>query len=179
MARRVFFSFHYDYDVFRANQVRMANVVAGPDVAGFFDHSEYEEAQKRGAEGIKRMILRHLMNTTVTVVLIGKHTASRSWVQYEIAESIKRKNGLLGIYIHQLWAPIDRPPTLLTALDVLQLPPKPRVPPEIPFPAYTWDKDLTRFATAIEEAGKRADAWRNPPPRRVFLPVPPPRRFLQ
>jgi hypothetical protein len=28
MARRVFFSFHYDNDVWRANQVRNANVVA-------------------------------------------------------------------------------------------------------------------------------------------------------
>lgn len=34
MARRVFFSFHYDGDVWRANQVRNANVVAGADVAG-------------------------------------------------------------------------------------------------------------------------------------------------
>ena len=36
MARRVFFSFHYDNDVWRANQVRDSNVVAGMEVAGFF-----------------------------------------------------------------------------------------------------------------------------------------------
>ena len=48
MARRVFFSFHYDRDIWRANQVRNCNVVAGTDVAGFFDHSEYEEAKKKG-----------------------------------------------------------------------------------------------------------------------------------
>ena len=35
MARRVFFSFHYDNDVWTAIQVRNANVVAGADVAGF------------------------------------------------------------------------------------------------------------------------------------------------
>ena len=75
MPRRVFFSFHFDHDSWRANQVRNSNVVAGPDVAGFFDHSEYEEAKKEGPEGIRRMILRHLRNTTVTVVLIGTHTA--------------------------------------------------------------------------------------------------------
>ena len=80
MARRVFFSFHYDNDIWRANQVRMANVVAGPDRAGFFDHSEYDEAKKQGAEGIRRMINRHLKNTSVTVVLIGRETASRPWV---------------------------------------------------------------------------------------------------
>src|SRR5215470_8202461 len=97
MARRVFFSFHYDRDVYRANQVRMANVVQGPAVAGFFDHSEYEEAKKYGDAAIRRMILKHLDNTSVTVVLIGTLTATRPWVRFEIDESIKRKNGLLGI----------------------------------------------------------------------------------
>jgi hypothetical protein len=102
MARRVFFSFHYDNDIWRANQVRNSNVVAGSDVAGFFDHSEYEEAKRAGAEGIRRMILRHLNNTTVTVVLIGTETANRPWVKYEIEQSINRKSGLLGVYIHHL-----------------------------------------------------------------------------
>ena len=88
MARRVFFSFHFDNDIWRANQVRNANVVAGADVAGFFDHSEYQDAKKTGNEGIKRMILKHLGNTSVTVVLIGSETASRPWVKYEIEQSI-------------------------------------------------------------------------------------------
>ncbi|MGD0580799.1 MAG: TIR domain-containing protein, partial [Bryobacteraceae bacterium] len=69
MARRVFFSFHYDDDIWRANQVRNANVIAGSEVAGFIDRSEYEKAKKRGKVGIQRMIRRHLKNTTVTVVL--------------------------------------------------------------------------------------------------------------
>ena len=34
------------------------------------------------------------------MVLIGQQTWLRPWVRYEIAESIRRKNGLLGIYIH-------------------------------------------------------------------------------
>jgi hypothetical protein len=38
----------------------------------------------------------------VTVVLIGAETASREWVQFEIQESTKRKNGFLGIQIHHL-----------------------------------------------------------------------------
>ena len=153
MARRVFFSFHYDQDIWRANQVRMANVVAGPDQAGFFDHSEYEEAKRTGPEGIKRMILRHLNNTTVTVVLIGTHTASRPWVQYEIAESIRRKNGLLGIHIHHLKDQFGR--------AVLFRGPKPSVPDGVPFPAYDWDRDVNRFAREIEAAGTRSDILRS------------------
>ena len=97
MARRVFFSFHYDNDVWRANQVRDSNVVAGMDVAGFFGESEYQAAKKNLTAAIKQMVLRHLDGTSVTVVLIGTETANRPWVKYEIEQSIARKNGLLGI----------------------------------------------------------------------------------
>jgi hypothetical protein len=88
MARRVFFSFHYDRDVWRANQVRNANVVLGTDTAGFFDHSEYLKAKAQGDDAIRRMILGHLNNTSVTVVLIGTLTWTRPWVQFEIKESL-------------------------------------------------------------------------------------------
>lgn len=152
MARRVFFSFHYDGDVWRANQVRHANVVAGSDVAGFFDHSEYEEAKKKGKEGIQRMVLKNLKNTTVTVVLIGKDTASRPWVKYEIEQSIARKNGLLGIYIHHL-RNSGRDSSFFRGA-------KPAVPWGVKFPAYDWDKDLERFRREIEAAGKRGDTAR-------------------
>ncbi len=155
MARRVFFSFHYSNDVWRANQVRNCNVVAGVDVAGFFDHSEYEEAKKKGQDAIKRMILKNLDGTSVTVVLIGSETANRPWVKFEIEESIKRKNGLLGIYIHHLK---DK-----TGNSALFSGSKPSVPWGIEFPAYDWDKNLDRFRQEIEAAGKRSDALRNPP----------------
>ena len=151
MARRVFFSFHYERDVWRANQVRNANVVAGADVAGFFDHSEYEDAKKAGADAIRRMIDRHLENTTVTVVLIGSETAHRTWVRYEIDQSIRRVNGLLGIYIHHLE---DRDGMTSTRGD------KPAVPLSVEFPCYDWDGDLDRFRREIEAAGKRASALR-------------------
>ena len=151
MARRVFFSFHFEKDIWRANQVRNANVVAGTDAAGFFDHSEYEDAKNKGEEAVKRLILRHLDNTTVTVVLIGEETASRPWVRYEIAQSIARKNGLLGVHIHHL----KDQNGFTTARGV-----KPSVPAGIDFPAYDWDADLDRFRKEIEAAGKRSDSLR-------------------
>ena len=151
MARRTFFSFHYEADVFRANQVRNCNVVVGSDVAGFFDHSEYEEAKKKGDAAVQQMIRDHLQNTTVTVVLIGTETASRPYVQFEIAESIKRKNGLLGIHIHHLEDHNHR-----TSLRGV----KPSVPLGVEFPSYDWDSDVHRFAREIEAAGKRSDAAR-------------------
>lgn len=152
MARRVFFSFHYSKDIWRANQVRNCNVVSGVDAAGFFDHSEYEEAKKKGSDGIKRMILKNLKYTSVTVVLIGTETASRPWVKYEIEQSIAQNNGLLGIYIHNLKDQDGNSSWFQGS--------KPAVPVGIDFPAYEWDKDLDRFKKAIEAAGNRSDALR-------------------
>ena len=151
MARRVFFSFHHEDDIWRANQVRNVDVVAGPHLAGFFDQSEYTQAKKTGKDATRRMILSHLKDTTVTVVLIGTDTASRPWVKYEIAQSIARHNGLLGIYIHHLKDP-NKPPASRGA--------KPAVPEGVEFPAYDWDRDLDRFRKEIEAAGKRSDALR-------------------
>jgi len=103
MARRVFFSFHYERDVWRANVVRNSWVTK-PDreSAGFIDASEFEEIKRQGEQAVKRWIDNQLEGTSVTVVLIGTETYLRDWVRYEIVKSFDRGNGLLGIYIHQI-----------------------------------------------------------------------------
>ncbi|MGQ9712952.1 MAG: TIR domain-containing protein [Desulfotomaculales bacterium] len=103
MARRVFFSFHYERDAWRAAQVRNSWVTK-PDreAAGFWDAAAWEEVKKKGEEAIKRWIDRQLEGTSVTAVLIGAETSERKYVQYEIRRSYERGNGLLGVYIHNL-----------------------------------------------------------------------------
>ncbi len=154
MARRVFFSFHYERDIWRVNQVRNRNVVAGTDAAGFFDHSEYEEVKRKGEEAIKRKIREKLAGTTVTVILIGKETAERPFVHYEIQKSTEQGNGLLGIFIDHLKNQDSKTDRLLFR------PAAPPVPRGIPFPTYDWDGDLDRFRREIESAGKRSDQVR-------------------
>jgi hypothetical protein len=102
MARRVFFSFHYQDDIFRVNIVRKSGVVLGTAAAGFQDASLWEKAKKKGTAAVKRLIDQGLEGTTVTCVLIGQKTASRRYVTYEIGESVKRGNGLLGIHINSI-----------------------------------------------------------------------------
>jgi hypothetical protein len=103
MARRTFFSFHYERDIWRASIVRNSWVTK-PDreAAGFWDASLWEEAQKKGEDAVKRMIDKGLENTSVTAVLIGAETYARRWVIYEIEQSLKRSNGLLGINIFNI-----------------------------------------------------------------------------
>lgn len=102
MARRTFFSFHYQRDIWRANVVRNSGVVIGSSAAGFQDASIWEEAKKKGDAKIKSMIDEGLRNTSVTVVLIGAKTAGRKYINYEIDQSIKRNNGILGIRVHNI-----------------------------------------------------------------------------
>jgi hypothetical protein len=102
MVRRVFFIFHYESDVWRANVVRNCWVTQGKEAAGFWDASLLEEAGGKGEETIKRMIEKELMGTSVTAVLIGTDTYKSEWVKYEIQRSYQRGNSLLGIHIHNI-----------------------------------------------------------------------------
>jgi hypothetical protein len=103
MARRVFFSFHYERDIWRASQVRNSWVTK-PDreEAGFWDAAAWEEVKKKGDEEIERWIRTQLNGTSVTAVLIGPETSSRKYVNYEIEQSWDKGNGLLGIFIHNM-----------------------------------------------------------------------------
>jgi len=102
MARKIFFSFHYERDAWRASQVRNSNVVSSDDRYGFIDKVDWESIKKNGDDAIKHWIDDQLENTSVTAVLIGAETASREWVQYEIARSWNRGNGLVGVRIEGL-----------------------------------------------------------------------------
>jgi hypothetical protein len=154
MARRVFFSFHHERDIWRVNQVRHSNVVHGTDAAGFFDHSEYEGVKRKGDEAIKRRIREKLVGTSVTIVLIGYETAGRLYVQYEIQKSAEQGNGFLGIFIDHLKNQDGRTDRWLFQPAI------PGVPRGHAFPTYDWDKDLDRFRREIEAAGRRADQLR-------------------
>lgn len=102
MARKLFFSFHYERDAWRAGQVRNCNVVAGEDQYGFIDAVDWESIKKKGDGAIEHWIDDQLKNTSVTAVLIGAETADRKWVQREIVKSWNRGNGIVGIWIHNI-----------------------------------------------------------------------------
>ena len=101
MARRTFFSFHYQEDVWRAWNVRNCWVVNGDqESVGFFDGSVFEASKKEGDDALKTFLRNGLKKTSVTCVLSGQYTASRRWVRYEIVRSVLKGNGLLTVDIH-------------------------------------------------------------------------------
>lgn len=98
MARKVFFSFHYD-DIMNANIVRNSGQFKPTAETGFYDASLWESAKTQGDAAIKRLIDQGLNNTGVTCFLIGKHTHSRKWCKYELQKSLDDKKGILGILL--------------------------------------------------------------------------------
>jgi hypothetical protein len=102
MARRIFFSFHYGRDAWRAGQVRNCNLIPTEDQFGYVDSAEWESIERQGDEAIRRWIDENLKNTSTTVVLIGAETASRPWVLYEIEKSWKRGNRIIGVWIDRI-----------------------------------------------------------------------------
>lgn len=102
MAKKVFFSFHYqDVVDFRANVVRNHKLTKD-NQAGYFDASIWEEAKKTSNLALKRLINKELVNTSVTCILIGSETYARPWVRYEIFRSIYKGNSLLGVHINKI-----------------------------------------------------------------------------
>ena len=97
--RRVFFSFHFDGDVWRSAQIRNTGAL---DQTTPITDNDWETERKRGQTAIKSWIDDQIKSRSCTVVLIGQHTANRKWVTYEIEKSWNEGKGIIGIYIHNL-----------------------------------------------------------------------------
>lgn len=146
MARRVFFSFHYERDIWRANVVRKCWVVTGSREAEFIDASLWEKAKTTGPSAVKKLIDEGLKYTSVTAVLIGKETASRDYVKYEIDQSVAAGKGLFGVRIEK----IENQFHTVDDAGINPLPSK--------YPVYRWNNDEghKNFASWVEAAAKAA-----------------------
>lgn len=99
MARKVFYSFHYDADKDRVAQVRNMGVVEGSPVA---TDNDWEQIKRGGDRAIQTWIDSQMRGTSCCVVLIGQSTAERDWVMYEIEKSWAQGKGVVGVHIHNL-----------------------------------------------------------------------------
>ena len=99
MARRVFYSFHYELDSWRASQVRNIGSIEGNRPA---TDNDWETLKRGGDVAIKRWISGQMERRSCTVVLVGARTARRRWINHEIIESWNQHMGVVGIYVHGL-----------------------------------------------------------------------------
>ncbi len=99
MTRRVFYSFHYEPDNWRASIVRNIGAIEGNRPA---TDNDWEAVKKGGDKAIKRWIANQMHGRSCTVVLVGTHTAGRKWINHEIVKSWGEGMGIVGICIHGL-----------------------------------------------------------------------------
>ena len=99
VTRRVFYSFHYTPDNWRAAQVRNMGAVEGNAPAS---DNDWESVTRGGEAAIRKWIDGQMYGKSCAIVLIGSQTAGRKWIKYEIEKAWKDGKGLLGIYIHKL-----------------------------------------------------------------------------
>lgn len=99
VTRRVFYSFHYAQDAWRASQVRNMGVVEGNRPA---TDNAWESIKDGGDSAIKAWIDGQMHRRSCVVVLVGSHTAGRKWIKYEINKAWDTGKGVVGIHIHGL-----------------------------------------------------------------------------
>ncbi len=102
----VFYSFHFDNDVMRVQQIRQMGMIDGDEPVS---PNDWETVKRRGSAAVERWINDNMQYKRCVVVLIGTETHARPWIQYEIRKAWSDNRGLLGIHIHNLDRP-DRVP---------------------------------------------------------------------
>ena len=100
--RQIFYSFHFDNDVMRVQQIRNIGAIEGNKP---ISANDWETVKKNGKAAVEKWIDDNMKYRSCVVVLVGKETADRPWVKYEIEKAWNDGKGLFGIYIHNINCP--------------------------------------------------------------------------
>jgi hypothetical protein len=99
MARKAFYSFHYDNDIHRASLVRNIGVIEGNQSVS---SNQWETLKNQGDPAVKAWIAKEMAGKSCLIVLVGSATAGRKWIDYEIEKAWNGGKGVVGIRIHGL-----------------------------------------------------------------------------
>ena len=99
MGHKVFLSYHYKMDQWRALLIR--NSVAVDCNAPVSDR-EWDTIIRGGDGAIERWISAQLAGRHCVVVLIGPATAGRMWVNHEVRQAWIEGKGVVGVHVHNL-----------------------------------------------------------------------------
>jgi hypothetical protein len=101
-AMDVYLAFDPLRDKGRAKDVATALEVGGCRVHAVWDEDLSNSLLGTGksSRDTKSRIRSELKGRGVTMVLIGRDTAAKRWIQFAIRESLKRGHALVGVYVH-------------------------------------------------------------------------------
>lgn len=98
----VFYSFHFDNDVMRVQQIRNIGSIEGNAPT---TPNEWEKIKQIGKKAVENWIDQNMKYKRCVIVLIGSDTAGRPWVEHEIIKAWNDGKALLGIHIHNIKCP--------------------------------------------------------------------------
>lgn len=99
MAQSVFFSFEYEPDNWRVQQVMNMGAVSGGSA---FTPQDWEAVRHQTDAAIENWIHAQMLYTKAVIVLVGATTSQSRWVRHEIVKAWNDKRPLLGVRIHNL-----------------------------------------------------------------------------
>lgn len=99
MGHKVFLSYHYKMDQWRALLVRSSAVL---ECNAPVTDNEWDRITRGGDVAIERWISAQLAGRHCIVVLIGPTTAGRLWINHEVRQSWNEGMGVVGVYVHNL-----------------------------------------------------------------------------
>ncbi|WP_300524725.1 TIR domain-containing protein [Alcanivorax sp.] len=95
----IFYSFHFNNDVMRVQQIRNIGSIEGnPPV----NPNDWEKLKQQGSRAVQNWIDQNMKYKRCVVVLVGSETATRPWVQYEIERAWEHGKAIIGIHIHNI-----------------------------------------------------------------------------
>ena len=100
--RQVFYSFCFEDDVMRVQEIRNIGALEDNKPVSVND---WETVKKGGDKAIEKWIDDNMKYKSCVIVLLGKRTAQRPWVKYEIKKAWADGKGLLGIHINNIKDP--------------------------------------------------------------------------
>lgn len=105
--RKIFVSYHHKGD--QSTYRRFARDYSD-DLDVFDDHSVERKADSTNVTYLARVCRERITGTSVTVVLIGRNTGGRRFVDWEIIDTLNKEHGLVGILApdvprEQAWLP--------------------------------------------------------------------------
>lgn len=150
----IFYSFHFDNDVMRVQQIRNIGVIEGNQPTS---PNDWEVIKRSGDVSIQNWIDNAMKYKRCIVVLIGAETKDRRWVKYEIEKAWNDGKPIFGIYIHNLKCPRNgtsvkggNPFDAFTLNDGRKL--SSIVPCYDPNPLYAYQDISTNISSWIENA---------------------------
>ncbi|EME14865.1 TIR domain-containing protein [Rhodococcus qingshengii] len=99
MPKSVFYSFHYQRDAFRVQQVINMGALERQTI---LNAQEWETVKRRGDTAIEDWIHKQMAYKSAVIVLVGAETSTRRWVRHEIAKAWDDRRPMIGVRIHGL-----------------------------------------------------------------------------